>query len=421
MTASFGLVEPLEPRRLFSAGAPLATIAPPAAHDGAIHVSASTLPQVFSIDPAALAASKAQLAAGNSTLQPALNALIASANANLNIAPMAVTDKPNPSFINSHDYVSYSPYWWPNPNTGNGLPYVYRDGQVNQAQANLGDSGNFNILLAAVNNLAVAYYLTGDARYADHAAKLLEVWFINPVTRMNPNLNHTQMIVGASNGSFEGIIDARRIYAMIDALGLLNSSTTWTQQDRTAMTSWLTQYNTWLQTSSFGKSDAAEPNNQGTWFDVQHMSILLYLGQTSAARAVAKAFASKRIATQIRSDGSQPYELARADAWVYSAFNLQAMELMANLALRVGVNLWNYQAPSGGSIRKALDYLAPYANPNTPWPHNHLNTPLSQADRNMLIPLLLQGDSAYGSYTKWFDMFPTAAVATDEMHLFIDA
>ena len=266
---------------------------------------------------------------------------------------------------------------------------------------------DFTNLLAAVNTLAMAYYFTGTATYAAHAAQLLEVWFLNPATMMNPNLNHAQIQLGYNTGSSSGLIDARNMYGLVDALGLLSSSSAWTTKDRAGMTAWMTQYNTWLQTSSFGKTEKAAPNNLGTWHDVQQMSILLYLGKTSDAKALAEAFGPRRIATEIKSDGSQPLELTRADGWTYSIFNLiAALETMANLSERVGVNLWDYQAKSGGSIRKALDYLAPYANLNTPFLHNHIGKTLSETDRSDLIPLLLQGQSVYGSYTKWLDMFP---------------
>ena len=29
------------------------------------------------------------------------------------------------------DYVSFGTYWWPNPDTGDGLPYIVRDGELN--------------------------------------------------------------------------------------------------------------------------------------------------------------------------------------------------------------------------------------------------------------------------------------------------
>jgi len=31
----------------------------------------------------------------------------------------------------ANDFYSNGDYWWPNPNTTNGLPYVQRDGQSN--------------------------------------------------------------------------------------------------------------------------------------------------------------------------------------------------------------------------------------------------------------------------------------------------
>ena len=44
----------------------------------------------------------------------------------------SVTDKTlSPPSGNKHDYMSLAPYWWPNPNTANGLPYIRRDGVVN--------------------------------------------------------------------------------------------------------------------------------------------------------------------------------------------------------------------------------------------------------------------------------------------------
>lgn len=35
-----------------------------------------------------------------------------------------------------HDYMSIGPYWWPNPASADGLPYVRRDGEVNPERSN---------------------------------------------------------------------------------------------------------------------------------------------------------------------------------------------------------------------------------------------------------------------------------------------
>ena len=45
--------------------------------------------------------------------------------------PFSVVDKAIlPPSGDRHDYLSIGPYWWPNPDTADGRPYVRRDGQV---------------------------------------------------------------------------------------------------------------------------------------------------------------------------------------------------------------------------------------------------------------------------------------------------
>ncbi len=50
----------------------------------------------------------------------------------MQLGMQAVTDKlfPAPSG-DKHDYVSLSKYFWPNPKTSDGLPYVLLDGETN--------------------------------------------------------------------------------------------------------------------------------------------------------------------------------------------------------------------------------------------------------------------------------------------------
>ena len=69
---------------------------------------------------------------------------------------------------------------------------------------------------------------------------------------------------------------------------------------------------------------------------------------------------TKRISVQIEADGKQPLELERTTSWQYSVFNLEALTKLGILGEKVGVDLWNYENPEGGSIRKALDFVLPY-------------------------------------------------------------
>ena len=58
--------------------------------------------------------------------------LIREADKNLTSNIITVMDKPmTPPSGDKHDYMSMGRYWWPNPATADGLPYIRKDGVVN--------------------------------------------------------------------------------------------------------------------------------------------------------------------------------------------------------------------------------------------------------------------------------------------------
>ena len=201
---------------------------------------------------------------------------------------------------------------------------------------------------------------------------------------------------------------------LVDSIVLLKPSQSWSSQDQTAMTDWLSAYQQWLATDHQADVERHAANNHGSWFAAEEISLLLYLGKTAEARAICEKFKS-RIDAQIKPDGSMPLELSRADGFSYSLFNLNAMMQVAGMSSRLNVDLWNYQSPTGGSIRKALDYLTPYVDGTTKWPHNQLATIKPEA----MIPVLIRAQSVYGPdpYHKTLALLPKDAVASDRMNL----
>src|SRR5579884_2556416 len=330
-------------------------------------------PRVFLLDADTLQTKK-QMLPHDSHLQATLQRLLQQADELLHARLVSVVEKTQlPASGDIHDYLSLAPYWWPDPSRVNGLPYIHRDGQTNPEAREIPDKPNFQKMMPDVKTLALTYYFTDKEEYAAKAGDFLRTWFLNKDTRMNPNLNHAQMVRGRESGRAAGIIDARALSEVVDAIGLIQHTHVWSIQDQKEMENWFRHYLNWLLTSPLGKEEAAAKNNHGSWYDVLTASIALLLDETERARDILQSSTTRRIDSQIQADGSQPFELKRTLTWHYSAFNVQALLALAQLGKHVGVDVSNHTTPDGANLRTALDYLLPAASNAQVWPYQQIS------------------------------------------------
>ncbi|MEV6196825.1 alginate lyase family protein [Streptomyces sp. NPDC051920] len=341
--------------------------------------TASGPPETVVLDGARLRRTRARLEKGDRGLARALRELTARADNWLDQGPWTVVDKPKPAPGGDvHDYLSQAPYWWPSqPATADnpwGCPYVQRDGQRNPEVDTGTDRQDAEKVFDSTYDLALAWYYTGEKRYAVKAAQVLRTWFLDPATRMNPNLDHGQFIPCRYDGRAIGIIDFSQSYtSVLDAIALLDTGAPgWSRRDRAAMLAWNTGYRDWLTDSAFGKEEGAARNNHGTFYDMQLAALACATGDKDLARRTVLAAGALRVDPQIAADGGQPQELARTRSWHYSTFDLVAYTRLAAIGRKVGVDLWAYRGPDGQSLFKAVGYLLPAATGAEPWNHPEL-------------------------------------------------
>jgi len=324
-------------------------------------------PRVFLLDGDYLRAARQRIHDGDKNLAPALTELERDAKSALRAGPFSVVEKTNlPPSGDKHDYISIGPYFWPDSASSNGLPYVRRDGKRNPANRT-SDRRNLGSMLGTVETLALAWYFTGDEAYAEKASQLLRTWFLDPATRMNPNFEFAQAVPGVNTGRGTGLIEMAGMTSIVDSVGLLAGSKSWTDADQRGLQMWFTQFVQWMQESKNGHDEAAARNNHGTHYDFELTMFALFIGKNEIATNILRAVPAKRIAHQIEPDGRQPLELARTNAWGYSVMNLRGLTSLAQLGDKLGIDLWHYETSDGRSIRKAMDCLIAFATGEREW------------------------------------------------------
>ncbi len=150
--------------------------------------------------------------------------------------------------------------------------------------------------------------------------------------------------IAAVTGVATAGIETRDLPRLINAVGMLAGSKTWTADDESGLQAWMRAYVQWLLESPHGQAEAKNGNNHETWNDVQVDGLALHTGQQEVARRTLEGVRN-RIAKQIEPDGGQPRELASTRSWDYSIFNLTAFFDLAAMGERLGVDLWSFRRP----------------------------------------------------------------------------
>lgn len=267
-------------------------------------------------------------------------------------------DRPQGLELDEHEYYSEAPYWWPNPDDPS-APYVRRDGQTNPARFTANKSA-LNSMADAVFTLGTAAYFLDEPRYARRAARVIRVWFLDPNTRMRPDLEYSQAIRGVNSGRGAGIIDGRSFIRAIQGMDFLAQTGLWDAREEAAVRKWFDDYLHWLIRSRNGDDEKRAGNNHASWWTAQTAAVASFVENKVELTAAFNYYRDHIFPRQIEPNGSAPREESRTRSFWYSTFNLEAFTTICRIAQVNGADLWSVHNKRGATIATVIDYLEPY-------------------------------------------------------------
>ena len=265
-----------------------------------------------------------------------------------------------------HDFFSEGDYWWPDPNDPKG-PYIQRDGMSNPD--NFVEHRHAMIRLSEiVATMASAYVLTSDDKYVRHAVKHLKAWFVDPETKMNPNLLYGQAIKGKATGRSTGVIDTIHLVEVARGALIMSKSSAFPAKDFEDVKGWFREYLKWLTTHPYGTEERAAKNNHGVCWAMQAAAFAQLVGDDDQLSAIRQQFKKVFLENQMAQDGSFPAELRRTKPYGYSLFVIDAMAGIAQIASTPKDDLWDFELPDGRGMKKGMEFIFPFIQDKSKWP-----------------------------------------------------
>ena len=216
--------------------------------------------------------------------------------------------------------------------------------------------------------LAAAYKVTGEERYATAAVKHLHAWFVDPATKMNPNLLYAQAVKGLNTGRSIGVIDTVHLAEVALGVEALRGSKALTKAEEAAVTGWFRVYLNWITTHPYGLEESRAKNNHGTCWTLQAACFARLVGDRAVLAECRRRLTEIHLPGQMAPDGSFPEELRRTKPYGYSIFNLDVMTALAVVLSTKDDDLMRFTLPDGRSLVKGVAFLAPFIADKGKWP-----------------------------------------------------
>jgi len=292
--------------------------------------------------------------------------VLASADTMMNKIPRSVTEAfCERSEGGNHDFYSEGDYWWPNPEDPDG-PYIRKDGMTNPENFVLNRQAMREMSMN-VATLTAAYKLTQDEMYGMNALYHLHNWFINPETRMNPNMAYAQAIKGRVPGRGVGLIDGIHFVEPAQAIILYRRAGLLSTEEFAQYVSWFDEFLDWIMTHEYGIDERERTNNHGSCWVLQ-ASIYAKLTENEEVLGYCRdRYKTVLLTNQMSPDGSFHLELSRTKPYGYSLFNMDIMASVCHILSTEADNLWTFSLEDGRGMARGMEFITPFIADKSKW------------------------------------------------------
>jgi hypothetical protein len=267
----------------------------------------------------------------------------------------------------------------------------------------------------AVAALAAAYALTGDDKYAPKAAALIKVFFLDEKTRMNPNLNYAQAILGKYSGGSFGVIDTLHLAELPVAVRFLEKSPAFDPVVDQGFKKWLTDYIAWMTTSTNGVKEMNAKNNHSIAYFVQLASFARFTGDEKMLELSRRRFKEVLLPKQMAADGSFPQELRRTKPYGYSIFQADNVAALCVLLSTPAEDYW--KLPAARNAGQAMTFIYPYLADKSKWLADQRGKDIQHWESwPARQPCLLLAYAEFGE-EKYFDLWKNLKADPSDMEI----
>jgi len=218
-----------------------------------------------------------------------------------------------------------------------------------------GQDSQLPIVHQNVTKLALGYYMSGKAKYAEEAAEMVKSLYLDPKTRIEPTKclrSPGKKGHGATLGSLWYFLDAVRI---LEYANFLN------EKDQSELRTWFSSCFEWLENSEDGLKAATAKDHMGLYSDIQAVALAAY---TDKADKMVWYLETSiwRMRSHFTPFGEVRNLPSHSGCEKMNFYSLYGWTVLARLGQAFGRDLWKESKDNSGEtlLCRATQFVVPY-------------------------------------------------------------